>query len=197
MYDRRNESGFTLIELIIAVVILGIIIVPLTGAIIDGLNTTTEAQSRLSETRSPMFSSVFFADDAQSVDPGGIQVGGSSPACPSGGGQNVVSFTWVEQNAGQSPAQYRSSYIIQTVGPKKTLVRTFCKGGSTDSITIAPVLGPDLSQCSRPACFSQQFDGTGKPRVLTLTASTCDTSGNARCPNGQNMFTLSATRRAT
>src|SRR5262245_52959102 len=180
MYDRRDDAGFTLIELIIAVVILGVIIVPLTGAIIDGLNTTTEAQSRLSETRSPMFSSVFFADDAQSVDPGGIQVGGSSPACTTGSGQNVVSFTWLESGSG-APTQYRSSYVIQTAGGKSTLVRNYCHGGSTDTITIAPVLGPALSQCSRQACFSQQFDGAGKPRILSLTASTCDTSGNARC----------------
>jgi prepilin-type N-terminal cleavage/methylation domain-containing protein len=193
MYARRDDAGFTLIELLLAVVLLGIVIVPLTGAMINGFNTTTEAQSRLSETRSPMFSSVYFADDAQSVDQGGIQVGGSSPAC--GSGQNVVSFTWVE-TIGQTATQYRSSYAI-TPGPKPTLTRTYCHGGSTDMITIAPVLGPNLAQCSRPACFSQQIDVNGKPRVLSLTASTCDPNANPRCPNGQNVFTLSATRRAT
>jgi len=139
MYGRRNDAGFTLIELLIAIVLLGIIIVPLTGAMIDGLTTSTEAQSRLSESRSPLFTSAYFADDAQSADVNGIQVGGSSPACPSGGGNNVVSFTWVE-----NATQYRSSYIIQTAGAQSRLVRSYCHGGSTDVATVAPVLGANV-----------------------------------------------------
>src|SRR5262249_47011121 len=194
MYGRRNDGGFTLIELLIAIVLLGVIIVPLTGAMIDGLTTTTEAQNRLSESRSPLFTSAFFADDAESADPNGIQVGGSSPAC--GSGQNVVSFTWAESNVGQTPLQYRSSYAIQTANGRSILVRSYCHGGSTDAATIAPMLGANGS-CGRPACATISFDGNGKPRVLSLVANTCDTSVNARCPNGTNTFTLSATRRAT
>jgi prepilin-type N-terminal cleavage/methylation domain-containing protein len=193
MYGRRDD-GFTLIELLIAIVLLGIIIVPITGAMIDGLTTTTEAQGRLSESRSPLFSSAYFADDAQSADSNGIQVGGSSPAC--GSGQNVVSFTWVEQNAGQTATQYRSSYAIQTSNGKPILTRSYCKSGSTDVSTIAPVLGANGS-CGRPACATIAFDSIGKPRVVSLNASTCDPSVTARCPNGANSFTLSATRRAT
>ena len=62
--------------------------------------------------------------------------------------------------------------------------------------TIAPVLGAN-GTCGRPACATVTFDSIGKPRVLSLVASTCDPSGAARCPNGANSFTLSATRRAT
>src|SRR5439155_9050701 len=131
MYGRRDETGFTLIELLISIVLLGIIIVPLTGAMINGLTTTTEAQNRLSQSRSPLFTSTYFADDAQSADPNGITVGGSSPAC--GSGTNVVSFTWVE-TAGGTSTQYKSSYAInQSVNSKPTLTRTACKNGAPGS----------------------------------------------------------------
>ena len=49
----RDEAGITLIELLISIILLGIIIVPLTNAFIDGINSTTASQKRLSEARSP------------------------------------------------------------------------------------------------------------------------------------------------
>jgi prepilin-type N-terminal cleavage/methylation domain-containing protein len=181
MYARRDDAGFTLIELIIAIVILGIIIVPLTGAIIDGLTTTTNAQSRLSESRSPMFTSVWFADDAQSAD--SYSIPPSGPSC--GGGTNVVSFTWTENST-----LYRASYSIAVAGAKKTLTRTFCSPNSSPQVvTVAPVLGANLG-CGQPACASVTPDSSNPVRAaaFTLTATT---------PNNENYFTLSATRRAT
>src|SRR5438876_982008 len=100
MRDRRSEAGVTLVELMISVVLLGIIIVPLTTAMVTGLITTGEARARLSQSRSPLFSSAYFADDAQSSDVNGITLGGTA-AC--GGGSNIVTFSWLENRT-----QYRA-----------------------------------------------------------------------------------------
>jgi prepilin-type N-terminal cleavage/methylation domain-containing protein len=185
MPDRRDDAGFTLIELMISIVLLGIIIVPLTNAMISGLRITTEAQQRLSETRSPLFTSAYFADDAQSADATGIAIGAAQiPSC--GSGTNVVSFDWIEHDQNGNPTiQYHASYAIATVGAQKTLTRSYCRGsGTPDVATVAPVLGANGS-CGRPACAF--VDSPSLPRVLTLTATT---------PNNGS-FTLKATRRAT
>jgi prepilin-type N-terminal cleavage/methylation domain-containing protein len=186
MSDPRDDAGVTLIELMIAIVILGLIMVPLTGAIITGLRTTTESQKRLSESRSPLFTSAYFADDAQSADVNGITIGGS-PVCEPGSGTNVVSFAWNE-----SGTQYSSSYVISGAGANTVLKRSYCRDGAPETIVAAPVLGDNLTcldGTQQPVCASVANDATGHPRIVTLTATT---------PNNENgFFTLTATRRAT
>ena len=186
MSDRRSEAGVTLIELMLAVMLLGIIIVPLTGGMITGLISTGEARNRLSEARSPLFSSAYFADDAQSSDVNGISVGGS-PAC--GSGTNLVSFTWTEDTT-----QYRASYVTSTRNGTPILKRNFCSGSAVDSTTIAPVLS---STAPTVTCYLANGTstvscsvGTSVLRRIVLTAST---------PNQENdqFFKLVATRRAT
>jgi len=181
MRDRRREAGITLIELMIAVTLLGIIIVPLTTAMVTGLISTGEAASRLSESRSPLFASAYFADDAQSSDVNGITVGGTA-SC--GGGTNVVTFTWNETNAGTN-TQYVASYATSN----GKLIRSFCKNSvPVTTTTVAPVLGANLS-CGRPACATVANDASGLPRTITLNVTTN--------PDTNKFFTLVATRRAT
>src|SRR2546425_6392324 len=108
--DLHREAGLTLMELMIAIVLLGIVIVALTGALTSGLTATTDAQERLAESRAPMFANAFFADDAQSSAIDGVIVGGS-PLC--GSGTNVVSFRWAEGGT-----TYTSSYTLQTAGSR-------------------------------------------------------------------------------
>lgn len=183
MRARRDEAGLTLIELLVAVTLLGIVTVPLSGAMIGGLRTTTEAQDRLSESRSPLFTAAFFAKDAQSAAVDGISVG-PSPAC--GTGTNVVSFTWTENGT-----QYRSSYAIKTDGTAQRLVRSFCTPSRTDAVTVAPVLSDAVPtvKCGDAAGASVACDlGTSAVRTVTIEAST---------PSGEHYFTVTGTRRAT
>jgi Tfp pilus assembly protein FimT len=188
MNDRRSEAGVTLIELMLAVMLLGIIIVPLTSAMITGLITTGEARARLSESRSPLFTSAFFADDAQSSDVNGISVG-PTPAC--GSGTNVVSFTWTEDTT-----QYQASYVTTTTNGTPVLKRNFCSGGAPDVSTLAPVLTdpavtPPTVTCTDAAgTVVSCAVGTSAIRRIELDATT---------PNRENdpFFKMIATRRAT
>jgi len=185
----RDEAGVTLIELLISVILLGIIIVPLTGAFIDGINSTTASQKRLSQSRSPMFTNAYFAEDAQSAEAGGVKTTAdtTTPTC-GGGGTNVVSFAWSEGTNPNPVLQYGASYVLAPSGAKTVLKRNYCGPGGTSTIVVAPDLGLDAG-CGQPACVTVANDGTGHQRTVTLTAST---------PNGENTyFTLTGTRRAT
>jgi Tfp pilus assembly protein PilE len=177
----RDETGVTLIELLISVILLGIIIVPLTGAFIDGINSTTASQKRLSEARSPMFSNAYFAEDAQSADTITRASDSTTPTC--GSGTNVISFAWNEAGT-----PYSVSYVLGTNATNTVLKRNYCKPSGSSTIVVAPVLGGN-GACGQPACADYALDATNHPRTVSLTATT---------PNGENsFFTLTGTRRAT
>jgi prepilin-type N-terminal cleavage/methylation domain-containing protein len=173
--DRtRDDSGFTLPELMVAIVILGIIVVPITSAIIVGLLTTGDAQTRLAETQSALLTSAFWAGDVQSAD-GTVRTTGG-PSC--GSGSHVASFTWTEA----SGTSYAASYVVRTDSSGvRTLRRNFCRNGvQVTSGTVAPELGAANPQVTcTPSC--------AKPTSVSITMTT---------PQGF-AFTLNGTRRST
>jgi Tfp pilus assembly protein PilV len=185
MSDRRSEAGVTLIELMIAVLLLAVVMVPLTGLMIDALKNTAQAQQRLSESRSPLFTSTFFADDAQSADATGITVPPAAPAC--GGGTNLVSFTWSE-----NATQYKASYVSNTVRGQLVLQRNFCKDSNPVKVTtVAPVVsGTPTVICTNSAGSTVSSCAGTTVRRIELDATT---------PSGENngFFKLIGTRRAT
>ena len=75
---RRSDGGFTLVELLIAVAILGILIVALTGVLITTFTVNREADQRLDGSRSEQFAAVRFAGDAQAAAAGGIVTTGTA-----------------------------------------------------------------------------------------------------------------------
>lgn len=176
----RGESGFTLIELLIGVMLLGVIIVPLTGAMFQGLTATTDTQRRFSESRSPLFTGAYFASDAESADASGITTGGA-PVCGNTG-TNVISFSW---HTSTTPAHdYSVSYVVVGSGTSQRLARAYCIDSNVhDTGTVAPVLGSaaPTATCS-PGCAA-----ASRPRIITLTVSK---------PNG-GTFVLTGTRRPT
>lgn len=196
MSDRRSEAGVTLIELMIAIMLLGVIIVPLTGAMITGLISTGEATARLSESRSSLFTSAFFADDVQSAEKGLIAVSGT-PSWQCGSGTNVVTLGWAETTTPQTPTptspppQFRASYVLSTANGKPVLRRNYCGPNGTSTAKVAPVLtntAPTVT-CSDVGGGTVACDlGTSAVRRIQLVAET---------PNAENYFTLIATRRST
>src|SRR5690349_12332048 len=64
----RRESGFTAIELVIATVILGIIMLPLASAFILSIGTTREANQRTQNSSDAQIFSTYFSTDVASAD---------------------------------------------------------------------------------------------------------------------------------
>lgn len=64
---RQDERGFTLVELLVAIVILGIIAVPLGNVIIGYLRNTDATTARLSESHDAQVSAAYFSADVASV----------------------------------------------------------------------------------------------------------------------------------
>jgi len=66
--DRiRSERGFTLVELLVAIVILGIITIPLSGTVVSALKNTGTTEDRMNLSHDAQISSSYFAADVAGV----------------------------------------------------------------------------------------------------------------------------------
>lgn len=79
----RRDDGFTLIELVVSIAILGVVMVAITGAMVVGMRSDKETDTRLDESRDVQFASTWFGDDVQSANriaEGGPTNCGSDPS---------------------------------------------------------------------------------------------------------------------
>lgn len=61
----RADGGFTLVELIIAIAIMGLLVTTLVGVLFASVKANEDTTRRLDGTRDEQFSSVYFAPDVQ------------------------------------------------------------------------------------------------------------------------------------
>jgi prepilin-type N-terminal cleavage/methylation domain-containing protein len=81
MLTRRpsRDAGFTLIELIVSIAILGVVMVAVTGVMFNALTVNKETTQRFDATRSEQFAASYFADDVQGAKAsGGIVTSGTA-----------------------------------------------------------------------------------------------------------------------
>ena len=173
----RGEEGFTLPELLVAVVILGIIGGALTGSIITGLKVTDGTSERIGESTDAQLASAYFAGDVQSAT---AVLPSLHPACAlPAGASAVVSFSW--DDPAQPAVPRIATWFTQDVGDQRHLSRQYCQGATTSTTTVSRSLGaaaPELT-CAG-GC-------TGTPKSATLKVT--EESGFS--------FRLSGTRRTT
>jgi prepilin-type N-terminal cleavage/methylation domain-containing protein len=134
--DRRAEGGFTMVELVMAVAILGILSTTIGVVGIVMFRTMGETQDRLEETRGPRFASVYWIPDvasAETVNPSGVVCGS--------GGTTLVTLRWDDFQTGDT----RVTYATTTTATGKTqLVRRLCASGSTTP-TRTTVVAPSVA----------------------------------------------------
>ncbi|MGH9190764.1 MAG: PulJ/GspJ family protein [Acidimicrobiales bacterium] len=119
----RGERGYTLIELLAATVILGIISFALTESVISGFNNTGATEERLVDSLDRQRVTAAFVPDVQSM-----QTHDNSPPCgsPLAPGEQVLkTFYWSDDGGA-----YVASYVA-TDGLSK-LVRRMCVDGVPD-----------------------------------------------------------------
>ncbi|MEU4253812.1 prepilin-type N-terminal cleavage/methylation domain-containing protein [Amycolatopsis sp. NPDC026612] len=86
MLSRRSDAGFTLVELLIVIVILGVVAAPIANAVIVSIKNTDATSARLAVSHDAQQSSAFFAQDVAAVglrDYSGQVANGQVPYSPS------------------------------------------------------------------------------------------------------------------
>jgi prepilin-type N-terminal cleavage/methylation domain-containing protein len=169
-----GDDGFTLIEMVITVAILGIISATLLGVVLQYLKTTSDTSARLNESTDQQFISAYWQNDVSSL--GRQTFSGSVPltaaqsvfvnaagpsSCGTAVGAPVVAFAWNEFNVnaadpdnawGTTPQEV--AYVTVPAGSRMLLKRVRCKGGAASApqtvahnLTGTPTISCDTS-CS-------------------------------------------------
>jgi prepilin-type N-terminal cleavage/methylation domain-containing protein len=174
----RSEDGFTLPELLIAIVILAIIVGPMAMAFAVTFRTETDTGNRLSLSGDAQIASAYFGTDVQSADlvvKGALSDGagdGVDPnyTCVPSSRTPLVSMAWtndtgktdvfVDPGTGEeeesSIDQRLVSYYVATVSGERRLMRRNCEGAIF--VQTDPVTGEETDTpvyCQAPATCTQ------------------------------------------
>jgi prepilin-type N-terminal cleavage/methylation domain-containing protein len=186
MHERINEreAGFTLVELLIAITVSGIIISGLSTAFIVAMKGTAGAHDRFIESHGAQTLATYFASDAASANPGMVDTvsttatgcSGSTPA-----GTNVVRMQWTEMTTAARMTAFSAAYRMQKVGTDWQLARHFCSASqdlpttpSAILVGAAPtshVVAQVLSDPTPPSAYAPSATVLGRTITLNVFAA--------------------------
>jgi prepilin-type N-terminal cleavage/methylation domain-containing protein len=161
-----GERGFSLVELLVAIVILGIVTVPISNFFIGYLKNTAQTAGNLNESHDAQIASAYWQQDVSSVgihgpyDPNSktfpwqpsVNVGTYSCTSSVPNTTQVISMVWDQLDAAGAPGQTRVSYATRSADGENQLVRLQCSAsGVVNKDTVVSHL---LSGSVAVTCFS-------------------------------------------
>ena len=186
MHVNRNDRGVTLIEVMIAIILMTIILVPLGNALIAFLRNTNETTARLSESHDVQISSAYFAQDVestgthdwtaypydltQSVETNVAPTTGVHPCGLVGTPNALVRLAWDDPTvAVGSPTVVRVAYVVETVGSERQLHRIACTTASLTPTSDLIVVHNLDSTNPTVTCSTTCGSAPDVPQSLTMT----------------------------
>jgi prepilin-type N-terminal cleavage/methylation domain-containing protein len=143
---RGDESGFTLVELIISMAIVTLLIGAMGSALIVSLRTTDVTNKRMSENHDVLITSSYLANDVQSA--ASVSVGSGSDC--SGAFTALVTFTYWAPGNPPTPTGPNALYKCGTASGETQVTRAF--NGAT--VVVAHFAGssrPDVTVAYDPS----------------------------------------------
>jgi prepilin-type N-terminal cleavage/methylation domain-containing protein len=192
---RNGEAGFTLIELIVVIVILGVITVPLSSFVVSAFENTTQNQQRLSVSHDIQITSAYFSQDVANTGlrtgtaytpAQSIWVNSAPPPCATGLANAVVLFEWddwADTNGIGTRTTDSAAYVVEN----GDLHRVACSDTTLSSdVTVAHnyVSGSASLACSPTAC-TNSTPPTTVALTIQIKAAANDTSGTTTTLTGQ------------
>ncbi len=144
-----GDDGFTIVELVLAVTILGIIIVPLGNFILAYLDNVNETQARMSESHDMQIATAYFSQDVANVglrgptDPFPLlpSIFTSGFSCLPADGTGVVMLQWDKHDTATTNSTTVGTRRTETVTyytKAGTLHRRYCPDPSDTTATTTP-----------------------------------------------------------
>lgn len=181
-HPHRDDraAGFTLVELLATIVILGIIMGGISGAYTVLARASTQTQDRLNQSRGPKFASVYWTPDVSSsetVNPSGVRCGTSGTA--------MVTFRWTDDRLAQPQV---TTWAITATTTGTNLVRMLCNANALATPLRTTLVAPDVGasgvevQCDTgsglSACASPATPSSVVLDVTTLDGRTFTIDAN-------------------
>ncbi len=193
----KRDAGFTLIELILSIAILGVLMAAFVGLMFATMTTNNQTKSRLDGTRAEQISSVYFGRDVQAAQgANGIRAG---VAAGCGAGTAVLEIRGTSYNPDDlAPRVTVVSYVFSTVTADGVttgeLQRRSCEAPATPAPSYPLTIGTTqtvarglLPAAPTPVCSPAPTCGPTSTAVnLTLSRSGADAA-----------FTLVGAKRTT
>jgi prepilin-type N-terminal cleavage/methylation domain-containing protein len=177
----RDEQGVTLVEMLIAIVLLSIITVPLGGALWLFFRNSDDTTRRMSESHDVQIASAYFATDVQSIGTRdwsaypyvlrqSVEVDvapttGVNPCGTAGTPNAVIRLAWDEATAGGTPAVIAVSYAPRLVGGEHQLRRIQCRNAVVQSDIV---IVHNVDTVSPPVCSSACTAAPAIPQSIQL-----------------------------
>ena len=206
----RVDAGFTLIELLVTVAIMGFVVTGLVGIIMSYLKTSTDTQSRMTESLDLQFVTAYWQRDVSSL---GVRTNvydddedvhsfrllrSVNLARCAGTGSPVVTLAWSEYDSTDSdavPPMVKVTYVTRANGAARLdLVRIRC-GSEPSEIVVARNLTAVPSVVCTGGGVSGCADTSDKvPTKIAMTLTISDPEGHG---NTDLSETIAGERRQT
>lgn len=186
----RSDGGFTLVELLIVVAIMGLLTSALALALMAMLRQTETSQSRVEVSSDSQIAAAYFAEDVASVgvrDGAGAlvksvetNVGPTSGTYQCGAGtlpNASVRLAWNELTDGSTEVSTRVvvSYVVVPNGTQKELHRYVCRGTSTTPVSSQVVMRNVSATVPTVACTTPTTcDASTPPKSVSLNVTLTD-----------------------
>jgi prepilin-type N-terminal cleavage/methylation domain-containing protein len=119
---RHSDRGFTLVEVLVVIAVLGVLITALASTIVVILRTTPSTETRIDDARTTRGLVTWLTQDVMSTPP----ASGFNPPnsdCPGIAGQSLLRMRWTELDK-----QFVADYRLVRTGSTSVITRYNCSG---------------------------------------------------------------------
>jgi type II secretory pathway pseudopilin PulG len=186
---RSDETGVTLVELLVAIVVTAVILAALTTAFFVTSHNESSVQERLTKSHDAQLAASYIVADAQNTSGAEVSVVDtatcSDPNPPvSGPVTPLARLNWTDvSSAGPSVPKTANYVLTPNPAPQtgNTIMRRYCEGGvlKSDQI-VGHSVASATAACSSAAGVAGPCPSTGSAQLTVSITETPDQSGGAQ-----------------